>query len=93
MRHLFHIIDELFLPNNEEDNAREDPISLKKLRKGDTAWSTQKVIIGWSIDTVKQVLTLQANRKTNFLDLLDTNPPQCQLMPPATQAQITRHPT
>ena len=45
-RHLFRAIDELFCPNNKDDIAREEPISLKNLRKGDAAWSTKKVILG-----------------------------------------------
>ena len=74
-RHLFRAINELFLPNNKDDIAREEPFSLKKLRKGDAAWSTQKVVLGWAINTVKQVLTLPDDRKTNLLALLDTTPP------------------
>ena len=94
MRHLFRAIDELFCPNNKDDIAREEPISLKKLRKGDSAGSTQKVVLGWEIDTVKQFLTLQADRKTNLLALLDTTPPpQCQLMLPEMLKKTTRNPT
>ena len=74
-RHLFRAIDELFRPNNKDDIAREEPISLKKLRKGDTAWSTQKVVLRWTIDTVKQVLTLPDDRNTNLLAMLDTTTP------------------
>ena len=73
--HLFRAIDKLFRPNNKDDIAREDPISLKKLRKGNIARSTQKVFLGWAIDTVKQVLNLPADRKTNLRALLDTTPP------------------
>ena len=57
-RHLFCAINELFRTNNKDKNAQEEPISLKKLCKGDAAWSTQKVVLSWSIDTVIQVLTL-----------------------------------
>ena len=74
-RNLFRAIDELFRPNYKDDIAREEPISLKKLRKGDAAWSTKKVIIGWEIDTAKQVLTLPEDRKSSLLALLDTAPP------------------
>ena len=74
-RHLFHTIDELFHPNNKDDIARGEPISLKKISKGDVVWSTQKVVLGWAIDSVKQVLTLPADHKTNLLALLDTIPP------------------
>ena len=61
--------------NNKDDIAREEPISLKKLRKGDAAWSTKKVILGWAIDTAKQVLTLPDDRKSSLTSLLDTVPP------------------
>ena len=57
-RHLFCAIDELFRPNDKDDIAQEEPISLKKLRKGDAAWSTKKVILRWAIDTAKQFLNL-----------------------------------
>ena len=79
-RHLFCAINDLFCPNNKDNIAREEPISLKKLRKGDAAWSTQKVVLGWAIDKVKQVLTLPDDHKTNLLALLKTVPPQCQPM-------------
>ena len=39
-RHLFCAINDLFRSNNKDDIAREEPISLKKLCKGVTAWST-----------------------------------------------------
>ena len=74
-RHLFCAIDELFLPNDKENIAREEPISLKKLCKGDASWSTKKVILGWAIDTAKKVLTLLEDRKSSLLALLDTGAP------------------
>ena len=74
-QHLFRAIGELFRPNNKDGIAREEPISLKKLCKGDAAWSTKKVILGWAIDTAKQVLTLPDDRKSSLLALLDTAPP------------------
>ena len=74
-RHLFHTINDIFRPNNKDNIEQEEPISLKKIRKVDAAWSTQKVILGWAINTVKQVLTLPAYRKINLLALLDAIPP------------------
>ena len=35
----------------------------------------KKVILGWAIDTAKQVLTLPEDRKSSLLALLDTVPP------------------
>ena len=74
-QHLFHAIDELFRTNTKGNTAREEPISFKKLRKGDTAWSTHNVVLCWAIDTVKQVITLPEDRKRNLLALLNTTPP------------------
>ena len=74
-RQLFRAINGLFRPNDKDDIAREEPISLKKLRKGDNAWITKKVILGWTIDTAKQVITIPEDRKSSLLDLLDTAPP------------------
>ena len=80
-RHLFRAINELFRPNNKDDIAREEPISLKKLRKGDAAWSTKNVVLGWAIVIVKQVLTLPDDCKSKLLALLDTTPPSASRCP------------
>ena len=40
--HLLCSIDDLFRPNNIQDRAREEYISLQKLAKGDTRWNTTK---------------------------------------------------
>ena len=61
-RHLFRAIDDLFGLNNKDDI-------------GNAAWSTKKVILGWAINTAKQVLTLPDDRKSSLLALLDTAPP------------------
>ena len=78
-RHLSHTIDKIFRPNNKDNITREEPISLKKLRKGDAAWSTQDFVLLWAIDTVKQVLSLPAERNTNLLALIDTIPPSASI--------------
>ena len=74
-RHLFCAINDLFRPNDKDDTAREEPISPKKLRKVDTAWRMQKVVLGWVIDTIEQVPTLLDDCKRNLLSLIDTIPP------------------
>ena len=74
-RHIFRAIDKLFRPNTKDNTVREESISLKKLRKGDATWSTQKVVLGWTIDTVKKVLTLPEDFKSNLIALLNTIPP------------------
>ena len=44
--HLFYSINKVFFPNDPEYTHRKEAISTKKLRQGDAAWSTQKVILG-----------------------------------------------
>ena len=46
----------------------------KKPRKGDAAWSTQKVILRWAIDTVRKVLMILKDHKDKLIYLLDTTP-------------------
>ena len=47
--HIFKTIDCLFLPNNATDKYRLNPISFKKLKKGDAIWSTTKTGGGASV--------------------------------------------
>ena len=61
--HLFRSIDELFCPNNARYRAQEEPISLKKLAKGDARWSTTNTVLNWAIDNIKLVLTLPQAQK------------------------------
>ena len=48
----------VFFTNNQQDVAREESISLKRLVKGDMRWITKKTVIVWEIDKVNRVLTL-----------------------------------
>ena len=56
--HLFHTVNSLFRLNNTNDKDCLNPISIKKLKKVKARWSTTETVLGWSIDTAKQVLTL-----------------------------------
>ena len=56
-RHLFCTIDSFFFLNNTNNKYRLDPIYIKKIKEGDASWITTKRLLGWSIDTYKQVLT------------------------------------
>ena len=47
-RILFHCIDMVFrAPDKWDDKWKADPISLKKLLKGEGCWETTKVVLGW----------------------------------------------
>lgn len=77
-RLLFHTIDSVFRPLSPDDPpSRQEPISLKKLGKGDANWSTRKVILGWLIDTTAQTIELPPRRLQRLQDILDTLPRTC----------------
>ena len=72
-RHTFHSIDKVFRPNDLADSAcRKEPISVKKLLKGDDQWSTQKTVLGWNIDSQAMTITLPPHRQQRLLQLLRT---------------------
>jgi hypothetical protein len=53
---LFECIDQVLRPLAPTDNPnRKEPISTKKLQKGDAAWFTKKTILGWLIDMTRPV--------------------------------------
>ena len=58
-RVLFHCVFNVFCPPNAADNGwKKDPNSAKKLRKGDGALETVKVVLGWLIDTMEGTIEL-----------------------------------
>ena len=61
---LLHLNDRVFRPNDAADDpsTRREPISLKKLDKGDACWSTHKIVLGWLIDTLKGTIELPLHR-------------------------------
>ena len=74
-RILFTAIDTVFRPLDAGDSPhRQEPISVKKLLKGDGCWTTRKVILGWLIDTVQQTIALPPHRVARFLDILTSVP-------------------
>jgi hypothetical protein len=71
-RVLLHTNDLVLRPNDAEDDAegRREPISQKKLAKGDGCWSTRKVILGWLVDTLKGTIELPEHRKERLLAIV-----------------------
>jgi hypothetical protein len=62
-RVILHTFDEIFQPLRLEDqDTQQEPVSLKKLRKGDGVWETRKTILGWIVDTIQKTLELPAHR-------------------------------
>ena len=62
-RHLCHAIDVVLATSEASDDQRLQVLSLKKLKKGDGAWSTRKELLGWVVDALRQTLELPAHRK------------------------------
>ncbi len=70
-RGLLHINDSVFRPNDNQDpQSRREPISIKKLRKGDACWSTFKTILGWDVDTIQKTIQLPPHRRDRLLTIL-----------------------
>lgn len=73
---IFDSIDDVFRPLDTLDSTyRREPISLKKLDKGDCTWSTFKEVLGWLLDTVNHTITLPPHRVTKLYAILDSIPP------------------
>jgi hypothetical protein len=75
-RVLMRAIDDVFRPLEPDDPIhRTEPISVKKLLKGDASWSTCKTILGWIIDSVAMTVTLPPRRLQRLGELLASIPP------------------
>lgn len=72
---LMSAIDEVFRPLSPSDKpSRREPISIKKLLKGDCSWSTVKLVLGWIINTVDQTITLPQHRVERLAEILASIP-------------------
>jgi len=72
---LLHSIDAVLRPNDERDTQyRAEPVSLKKLDKGDASWKSQHTILGWDIDTRQKTITLPPHRQQRLKEILDSVP-------------------
>jgi len=77
LRAMLHAIDSIFrgYPLPRDPPARKQVISASKLSAGDGAWSTQKVILGWLLDTAAGTLSLPPHKEERILDLLQSFQP------------------
>lgn len=73
---LLHALDDVFRPLDPSDNPnRQEPASLKKMSKGDAAWTTTKTILGWQVDTLAHTIALPPHRAQRLHDILATIAP------------------
>jgi hypothetical protein len=74
---LLQNLDKVFRPLDHLDNEhRQDPASIKKMKKWDASWATRKVVLGRIVNTVRLTIDLPAQRLTRLFDLLHSIPPQ-----------------
>ncbi len=74
-RILFHTLDEVMRPLESSDRPeRQEPASVKKLKKGDADWTTQKILLGWLIDTLAMTISLPSHRQARLQEILDSIP-------------------
>ena len=73
---LIDAIDSVFRPLSPiDDTYRQEPISMKKLLKGDCSWHIKKIVLGWVIDTISQTTPLPPHRVQRFHDILESIQP------------------
>ena len=70
-RALLSSLDTVLRPLSSGDrSSRAEPASVKKLLKGDGAWATQKILLGWLIDSIEGTIALPPHRCTRLHEIL-----------------------
>jgi len=70
-RALLRALDSVIRPLDEDDSPeRQEPASEKKLRKGDGSWATQKILLGWLVDSVRGTINLPPHRIERLHEML-----------------------
>jgi hypothetical protein len=82
-RTLFESVDLVLRPlePSDEGTRREEPISVKKLRKGDGAWATRKVILGWLLDSESLTIELTPQKQSRLAEVLNVPTTQNRMGP------------
>jgi hypothetical protein len=72
LRCLLHNLDSVFRRARHpfDKLTRKQIVSASKLDTGDGAWSTQKIILGWAIDTATKTLALPLSKAECLRDIL-----------------------
>ena len=71
-RVLLHAVDDVLAQPNLDEPHRQEAVSLKKLLKGDGAWDTRKLILGWIIDTYRRTIELPPHRHARLQEIFDS---------------------
>ena len=80
-RQLLHSLDSVFRGLDAQDSAaRQEPASVKKMRKGDAAWATRKTVLGWIIDAITMTINLAPHRLNRLHEILEAIKPEQKRM-------------
>ena len=72
---MFDAVDQVFRARSPTDpDSRTEPISVKKLGRGDAAWDTTKEVLGWQIDTIAGTISLPVRRQERLREILGALP-------------------
>ena len=71
-RLLLQSFDEVFRPLEDDEGHRQEPVSVKKLLKGDAAWAVVKILLGWVVDSVRGTIELPPHREERLKELVGT---------------------
>ena len=71
-RLLLQSFDEVFRELETGEESRQEPVSVKKLLKGDAAWAVVKILLGWLVDSVRGTIELPPHREERLVQLVST---------------------
>ena len=72
---ILHLVNKVLHPLEPTDlPKRQEPVSLKKLDKGDGCMSTKKTVLGWELNTRTLTIHLTAQHHQHLLDILNDLP-------------------
>ena len=64
---IMHVIHDVFPPNNSD---AEDPISEKKIKKGEGLYDTKKMLLGFDFDGDAKTMWLESAKREKLLTIL-----------------------
>ena len=70
---LLHVIDTIFHPLDYKDSTHlHEPVSIRKLNKGDCPWHTIKEVLQWIIDTQATTMKIPQHRIDQLAEILSS---------------------